>query len=58
MYSVVAQIRLAHTDIPAPDFDYYRKKELKDPTVNAKESEDARKTSSYMLMAGKYIKNY
>ena len=50
-FGVLSQIRLAHTDVPAPDFGYYRKKELRDPTVSSRDSEISRKTSSYMILA-------
>lgn len=50
-FGVFAQVRLAHTDIQAPDFDYYRRKEVKDPHTPSRDSEDARKMGSYMLMA-------
>ena len=51
---VVSQIRLAHTDVQVPDFDYYRRKELKDHTVSSREGDAARKASSYMVLAGKF----
>ncbi|GIX80225.1 cytochrome b-c1 complex subunit Rieske, mitochondrial [Caerostris darwini] len=47
----VAQVRLAHTDVQIPDYDFYRRKELKDPTTNSRESEDYRKGTSYIIMA-------
>ncbi|XP_035223839.1 cytochrome b-c1 complex subunit Rieske, mitochondrial-like [Stegodyphus dumicola] len=47
----LSQVRLAHTDVQAPDFDFYRRKEVKDPTKSSRESEDYRKASSYMVMA-------
>jgi len=47
---VLSQVRLAHTDIQSPDFDFYRRKEVKDPSVSSRGSEDARKVTSYMIM--------
>lgn len=50
-FGVVAQVRYAHTDLQVPDFDYYRRKDLKDPTATSGEADIARKTTSYMIMA-------
>jgi len=46
----VAQIRLAHTDLPSPDFDFYRRKEVKDPHSSSSDSEISRRIGSYMLL--------
>lgn len=48
---VLSQIRMAHTDIQVPDFDFYRKKEVRDPTKSSRQSEDYRKAMSYMAVA-------
>jgi len=50
-FGVLAQVRMAHTDYQVPNFDYYRKKALKDPTCSSRDSEDLRKVSSYMVVA-------
>ncbi|KAG8187796.1 hypothetical protein JTE90_025834 [Oedothorax gibbosus] len=50
-FGVVAQIRHAHTDVQVPDFDYYRRDELKDPTAIARDSESSRRLTSYMCLA-------
>ncbi|GFU27924.1 cytochrome b-c1 complex subunit Rieske, mitochondrial [Trichonephila clavipes] len=47
----VAQVRHAHTDVQYPDFDYYRRKEVKDPTSNTRATEEYRKVTGYMMMA-------
>ncbi|GFR04352.1 integrase catalytic domain-containing protein [Trichonephila clavata] len=47
----VAQVRHAHTDVQYPDFDYYRRKEVKDPTTNTRATEEYRKVTGYMMMA-------
>ncbi|XP_015905155.1 cytochrome b-c1 complex subunit Rieske, mitochondrial [Parasteatoda tepidariorum] len=49
-FGVLGQVRLAHTDIQVPNFDYYRKDELKDPTSSSRDSEDARKLQSYVAL--------
>ncbi|XP_046737769.1 cytochrome b-c1 complex subunit Rieske, mitochondrial isoform X2 [Diprion similis] len=43
------QIRLGHTDIRVPDFSAYRRKDVMDPTTRSRDSEDARKTFSYLF---------
>lgn len=48
---VKSQIRMAHTDIQVPDFDFYRRKDVKDPTKSSRDSEDYRKAMSYMIVA-------
>lgn len=52
--TMVYQRRYAHTDIQWPDFDYYRRDEVKDPSIKAKESAASRKTASYLIGGGKY----
>lgn len=52
----IHQRRLAHTDVQWPDFTDYRKDELKDPSVKAKESASSRKSISYIIAAGKYTR--
>jgi Ubiquinol cytochrome reductase transmembrane region. len=46
-------VRFAHTDIKVPDFSHYRRDSVKDPGVNARETEEARKAFSYVVAAGK-----
>ncbi|KAF8770726.1 cytochrome b-c1 complex subunit Rieske, mitochondrial-like [Argiope bruennichi] len=50
-FNGVAQVRLAHTDVQYPDFDFYRRKELKDPSANSRSTEEYRKGVSYAIMA-------
>lgn len=52
----IHQRRLAHTDIQWPDFTDYRKDEVKDPSVKSKENASSRKSISYIVAAGKYIR--
>lgn len=51
----IHQRRLAHTDVQWPDFTDYRKDELKDPSVKAKESASSRKSISYIIAAGSSV---
>lgn len=53
-FTGVAQVRLAHTDVQYPDFDFYRRKELRDPSANNRSSDEYRKGVSYAIMAGEY----
>lgn len=46
------QVRFAHTDIKVPDFDFYRKDSVKNPTVSSESSIDARRSFTYMLAVG------
>ncbi|XP_034734337.1 cytochrome b-c1 complex subunit Rieske, mitochondrial-like [Etheostoma cragini] len=42
-------IRLAHTDIKIPDFTDYRRPEVTDPNKSSQESNDARRSFSYLF---------
>ncbi|KAI5737797.1 hypothetical protein M8J76_016926 [Diaphorina citri] len=53
--TVSNQVRFAHTDIKVPDFSHYRRDSVKDPGVNARETEEARKAFSYVVAAGTAI---
>lgn len=53
----VHQRRLAHTDVQWPDFTDYRKDQTKDPSARSKDSAEQRKTSSYLVSAGKFLEN-
>ncbi|KAJ8930935.1 hypothetical protein NQ314_016199 [Rhamnusium bicolor] len=44
------QIRTAHTDIKVPDFDHIRRGSLQCADMKSTESEDSRKTCSYMIV--------
>lgn len=46
-----SQVRFAHTDVSFPDFSYYRRDSVKDPTVDSQESAPARKTFTYVALA-------
>ncbi|XP_054719443.1 cytochrome b-c1 complex subunit Rieske, mitochondrial-like [Uloborus diversus] len=50
-FGVLAQVRLAHTDVQVPDFDFYRKKELRDPARPSRDVIDNYKGGSYLIMA-------
>jgi len=47
--AVTTQIRWAHTDITVPDWSGYRRNTVKDPNVKSTESEDSRKTFTYLV---------
>jgi len=49
---VTTQVRLYHTDIQVPDFSAYRRKDVKDSTAVSKESEDSRKSFTYLIVGG------
>lgn len=46
------QIRLAHTDVKVPDFDYYRRDSVKDPNKRTGDNDAPRKAFTYMIVAG------
>lgn len=51
LFSDFNQVRFAHTDVPFPDFSYYRRdgtKAVKGPSPNS----EARKAFTYMMLAG------
>lgn len=49
----IAQRRFAHTDVPAPDFSYYRRKSSLKRTLEDKEDREiSRKAFTYLIMAG------
>lgn len=50
--STHVQKRLAHTDLPFPNFDAYRKPELRDPTSSNRDTRPSRHLYSYMIIAG------
>jgi len=45
-----SQVRFAHTDLKVPNFDYYRKADVKDAGVSNKDSEGIRKVPSYLVV--------
>jgi len=49
---VTTQVRYAHTDLAVPDFSNYRRPSTKDPAVKAKETDESRKSFSYLVVAG------
>ena len=49
---MTTQVRLYHTDIQVPDFSAYRRKDVKDSTAVSKESEDSRKSFTYLIVGG------
>lgn len=51
-FSVTTQVKFYHTDIQVPDFSAYRKKDVKDSTAVSKQSEDARKSFTYLIVGG------
>ncbi len=51
MSSQITQQRLAHTDIRVPDFDYYRRDSVKNPSVKSRESAPSRQAISYLVAA-------
>jgi len=51
-FSVTTQVRFYHTDIQVPDFSAYRRKDVKDNTAVSKESEDSRKSFTYLIVGG------
>jgi len=44
-------VRYAHTDIRVPDFSAYRRKEVQNPAVRSRDSEDSRKSFTYLITA-------
>lgn len=50
--TVPFSVRGAHTDIKVPDFSAYRRKGTEKPNVRSKNSEEARKNFSYLMVAG------
>ncbi|XP_014248104.1 cytochrome b-c1 complex subunit Rieske, mitochondrial [Cimex lectularius] len=50
--AVTTQVRFAHTDIPVPDFSPYRRASVQDPKTSSKQSDDSRKTFSYLVVGG------
>jgi len=44
-------VRYAHTDIRVPDFSAYRRKEVQDPAVRSKDSDESRKSFTYLITA-------
>ncbi|KAF6214961.1 hypothetical protein GE061_009706 [Apolygus lucorum] len=49
---VTTQVRYAHTDLSVPDFSNYRRSSTTDPSTKAKESDESRKSFSYLVVAG------
>lgn len=52
---IINSIRKAHTDIPEPNFDDYRKKSNRDPSVPANRSADERKAFMYATSFGEFV---
>ncbi|KAJ8958065.1 hypothetical protein NQ318_002078 [Aromia moschata] len=52
---VLKYIRASHTDIKVPDFDKYRKKSVKCSNVRSSDSEDSRRSFSYLLSGANLI---
>jgi len=50
--TVKTQVRYAHTDIDVPDFTNYRRSTTKDPHSKRIESDDSRKTFTYLIVGG------
>jgi ubiquinol-cytochrome c reductase iron-sulfur subunit len=55
-FSVTTQVRFYHTDIQVPDFSAYRRKDVKDSTAVSRDSEDARKSFTYLVVGGLFNK--
>jgi Ubiquinol cytochrome reductase transmembrane region. len=51
-FSVTTQVKFYHTDIQVPDFSAYRRKDVKDSTAVSKQSEDSRKSFTYLIIGG------
>jgi ubiquinol-cytochrome c reductase iron-sulfur subunit len=51
-FSVTSQVRFYHSDIQVPDFSAYRRKDVKDTTAVSKNSEDTRKSFTYLIIGG------
>uniref|UniRef100_A0A0P4VS66 Cytochrome b-c1 complex subunit Rieske, mitochondrial n=1 Tax=Rhodnius neglectus TaxID=72488 RepID=A0A0P4VS66_9HEMI len=49
---VTTQVRYAHTDLTVPDFSNYRRNSVKDPSAQTRDSEEARKSFTYLVVAG------
>uniref|UniRef100_A0A069DQS1 Cytochrome b-c1 complex subunit Rieske, mitochondrial n=1 Tax=Panstrongylus megistus TaxID=65343 RepID=A0A069DQS1_9HEMI len=49
---VTTQVRYAHTDLTVPDFSDYRRNSVKDPSAQTRDSEDARKSFTYLVVGG------
>lgn len=49
--AVTSQVRWAHTDIKVPDWSEYRRDSTKSPTKKSSETEDARKSFTYLISA-------
>jgi len=47
--AVTTQVRSAHTDIKVPNFDAYRKDNTKSPTAKSSETEEARRSFTYLI---------
>jgi len=52
IFSVSFSVRGAHTDVQVPDFSAYRRGNNSKPNVRSRESEDERKTFSYLVTGG------
>ena len=50
--TATSQIRLAHTDVKMPDFSAYRREAVVDAATNAKTSDAARKSFTYLVVGG------
>jgi ubiquinol-cytochrome c reductase iron-sulfur subunit len=50
--SVTTQVRFAHTDIQVPDFSAYRRKDVQDSVAISRESEESRKSFTYLVVGG------
>lgn len=46
--------RYAHTDLPKPDFQEYRRKSLLNSNISAKRSTDERRTANYAASFGMF----
>lgn len=46
------QIRLAHSDVKVPSFDYYRRESTKNPESISNDTEVSRKAFTYVMVAG------
>lgn len=49
---VTTQVRYAHTDLSVPDFSHYRRSSTIDPAAKSKNSDEGRKTFSYLVVGG------
>lgn len=52
IFIVTTQVRYAHTDIKIPDFSAYRRESVKNPNATSADSEETRKSFSYLLVGG------